>query len=102
MKANEFRIGNRVYNKHNEVHEIGYNCFQKFRTPSMSGNPSGFNPILLTEEWFLRFGIKQLGMNKFEHIDSGIILECAYDCKYVHQIQNLYFAIIGEEIKEKL
>lgn len=77
-------------------------------------------PILLTELWMSRFGFKSVGIggNIFEYKDSiggdhrfviesdGILLYpqidfdvcCFSEFKYVHQLQNLYFAITGEEL----
>ena len=73
-------------------------------------------PILLTEEWLLKFNIKQdewfcdnsykLSHNKlFENYDVSVCnvnktnIVCFADVKYVHQLQNLYFALTGEELK---
>ena len=76
------------------------------------------NPILLTEEWLLKFGFIKLGYN-YEFWDSSMwsvkqhknknswwLLSCneEVDCirlNYVHQLQNLYFALTGEELKLK-
>jgi len=57
-----------------------------------------FHPIPLTEEWLLRFNMYRIGMNKLHVINSSLYLECAYELKYVHQLQNLYFALIGKEL----
>jgi hypothetical protein len=65
-------------------------------------------PIPLTEEWFLKFGFESIysgtcyvqkrveiaynSMQGFYIIMSGLKIE------YVHQLQNLYFALTGEEL----
>ena len=130
MNANELRIGNLVYNKHGEVHEIGHNCFNRFRNLIMEGNPSGFQPIPLTEDLLLAAGVKKHPHNSNDfmleipqeddfyfyivfHISNegniSVILEGNgyYDSsgelelprlKYFHQLQNLYFALTGEEL----
>jgi hypothetical protein len=78
------------------------------------------NPIPLTEEWFLKFGFD---MHKFKSLDiiygtmyasnntenGGLEISLAIGrhveesdtlphIKYVHQLQNLYFALTGEEL----
>ncbi len=55
-------------------------------------------PITLTDELLRRCKIKQLAMNKFKHIPTGLYLECAYELKYLHSIQNLYCAFTNEEL----
>ena len=73
--------------------------------------------IPLTEEWLLRFGFKMDGighwwMNEefdfYEFVDrneDGFMLVIAGEehketyVKHVHQLQNLYFALVGEELK---
>ena len=66
-------------------------------------------PIPLTEEWLLRFdwnGYKQMNINSYFKIDEG---GCIWYCNdftgivisYVHQLQNLYFALTGEELTMK-
>ncbi len=112
MKASELRIGNIVdkgtivsfYEK--GIH-VGFgNCFDFNKC----------NPIPLTKEWLLKFGFTfdsigschlysgetaiiyidlcplnlSIGIN-YEHIEINHI-------KYVHQLQNLYFALTGEEL----
>lgn len=89
-------------------------------------------PITLTEEWFIRFGFKknisfyriigsdkalEVGLNNdtseiqyycyFRNFNKGgaddfVLLR--KDLKYVHELQNLFFALTGEEltiVKEK-
>jgi hypothetical protein len=81
-------------------------------------------PIPLTEEWLLKFGFKKpldwhcfkltLNNSDDERFKSslqvgfagcGYVQVCrsginayAVKCKYVHQLQNLYFALTGEEL----
>lgn len=86
-------------------------------------------PIPLTEEWLLKFGFEKRrcvpvdGREPFEYI-GGFYVESDYDArfdwednklflrdcddgavgkqiKYVHQFQNLYFALTGEELTIK-
>jgi len=76
-------------------------------------------PITLTEEWLERFGFegkfdnKEYGISfgrmdffvtKSMHVrvryDEGRSL-IPLDCKHVHSLQNLYFALTGEELELK-
>ena len=76
----------------------------------------GFQPIPLTEEWLLKFGFKKLNDDTFYYTDVKLKINqlkkgsTGYD-KYiyfkglpikpihsVHQLQNLYFALTGEEL----
>ena len=116
MKANELRIGNWV------------NDYQ-FKKPlkvtvgvlwEIENGMDFYERILLTEEWFLKFGGKT---DDFE-IDSFVLssLTCDYrffktdliggetywTCEkilgdtcieYVHELQNLYFALTGTELE---
>lgn len=64
-------------------------------------------PIPLTEEWLLKFGFDKID---FQFIKNGIklfpIRDLYYrgnfpiksDIKYVHQLQNLHFALSGKEL----
>jgi hypothetical protein len=76
-------------------------------------------PIPLTEEWLLRFGfirdnkeILSLKENENEFIffleGNHVIIDkqqgqqlsgISIDCEYVHQLQNLYFALTGKELE---
>jgi hypothetical protein len=77
-----------------------------------------FKPIPLTEEWLLKLGLEKIGiwtfsLNLVGNLDliyySGekgwsIGLKSYSDfsnLKYVHQLQNLYFALTGKELKIK-
>ena len=116
MKANELRIGNWV---EDTEHFKGY--FQVNRISSLTVESpewtleyNEIKPIPLTEEWLLKFGLKQIG-GSFELNDDnfslsfeGIEAFLCYggyveqsrpvNCKYVHQLQNLYFALTGTEL----
>jgi len=124
MTANELRIGNWVYHEPsvNEttngefiVSEI--NVFDK---NSINGlESSDVKPIPLTEEWLLRFGFektKKLYVKYFfgdyigvhvgdfsvgTYTHKGIAHAVQPSCMFVHQLQNLYFALTGEELTLK-
>ena len=70
-----------------------------------------YKPIQLTEEWLVKFGfIKRtptgyyfdmgrmsINLPDFEYKNIRIDVKL----KYVHQLQNLYFALTGEELTIK-
>jgi hypothetical protein len=66
------------------------------------------NPISLTEEWLLKFGAKKfdlgfnLDANNFRFSFNSILLcwinGIKTEVKYVHQLQNLYFALTAHEL----
>lgn len=80
-------------------------------------------PILLTEEWLLRFGFEKDYNSWILKINGGriaIIPQADYynfaiwsglgmhddyafisQIKFVHQLQNLYFALTGNELKKQ-
>lgn len=122
MKANELRIGNLVIYD-DEVVEIGEITHQGAykilggceRVTSKMWMPYKIiKPIPLTEEWLIKFGFEK-GGNWFdeggmielkEKEDAYVMLEdsyyhCSQDLFYVHQLQNLYFALTGEELTHK-
>lgn len=70
------------------------------------------NPIELTEDWLIKFGFQgnyiQLEELQITHEmdgyyladDNGIGVGVEY-IKHIHQLQNLYFALTGEELTIK-
>ena len=125
MEAKELRIGNYVgFIKHQ--HTTIIESMWEDLIGHSSGSERGiddFEPIPLTEEWLLKFGFKEYDKRKNRFItDDGFEIEiqgknyayCIYDvesaphlthfighCKYVHQLQNLYFALTNEELTIK-
>lgn len=104
MKANELRIGNFVSDRLGIV-IIGTNGRIEFADI--------YKPIPLTEEWLVKFGF----VKDYSGWQNGIRIE--YDkerqsyvldtdgndylqsplIKHVHRLQNLYFALTGEELE---
>lgn len=107
IKANELRIGNLLFNDGVVVTIDARSIFDIWDDKGLNN----YSPIPLTEEWLMRFG--------FEENEEGywVIVGQFYDMrkilktslyqgdlqstKYVHQLQNLYFAITGEELTIK-
>lgn len=127
MKTNELRIGNYLQGKNSHViiqtiYPVGHVKIKGNRSVFMvEGEHPCLSPILLTEEWLLRFGFKPKGEGysigiyeicdfkdfsdgSTEYIlyqwDSYNEIESAVkaNIRYVHQLQNLYFVLTDEEL----
>lgn len=119
MKATELRIGNIVLLDDEEITLTGIKgntVFWKdgFDMTGLTG--AEIKPIPLTEEWLLKFGFKPIDergyskeiVNKKDNYEYNFVLSkvddgydndvCLYTIKYVHQLQNLYFALTGKEL----
>lgn len=110
IKANEIRIGNwfDFYGRPMQVRPITINDIFYGKI---------YEPLPLTEEWLIKFGFKkpahswngdifhltewdEFPLNWAVAMDkNGAIL--VLKLKYVHQLQNLYFALTGEELTIK-
>jgi hypothetical protein len=117
MEVNELRKTNLIQDEKNNIFMVdGIDCFNcKILTTSIYEwfNEGLFEPIPLTEEWLLRFGFEDKGKKVFRIVNSGMNMSfsvaftgigytpCQFSSKrieYVHQLQNLYFALTGEEL----
>ena len=122
MEAKEIRIGNYV-NYDNKDAQINIEDFAHI----IKYDNQLINPIPLTEEWLLKFGFKietptnqfinefiincgeyVMGVcfNTFSSDNWFISIRTSYgnqpvtiQQKYVHQLQNLYFALTGKELE---
>jgi len=109
--ANELRIGNYIKSGDLEAQITAQGILYLKR-----GNMKA-KPIPLTEEWLYKFGFKvgevedyfdkNIGIKKILAIHLkdkefiigyGIYWTYHFKIKYVHQLQNLYFALTGEEL----
>jgi hypothetical protein len=118
MKASELRLNNYVL-EDGQVVLLSTN-YDLFKCLVNVDRGIGFEPIPLTEEWLLKFGfVKSKVSSQFDkekltiqianeleyhkkgrvYFNSWAILE--ESIKYVHQLQNLYFALTGKEITFK-
>ena len=114
MKAQELRVGNIVKSQYDKKPIVirGFDI-----NDLCEGMDSEcFQPMPLTEEWLLKFGTKKTIENNFEWKDNSLavyfkpnkkiyFMIATYmdrapgkEIKYVHQLQNLYFALTGEEL----
>ena len=112
MKASELRIGNLVKDG---------NDFEKvtiYHLDCLSIGRCEFDPIPLTEEWLEKselkrhhydyycdtFMLREIDGNEWivkyypEDMGSAKLINKGIILKYVHQLQNLYFALTGEEL----
>lgn len=120
MRSNEFRLGNLYHFE--DVSGMVVERVDYIENNMVDVNPMDLiHPIPLTEEWLLKFGFEKSTFGSstmfFSNNDSfGYIEEQAYRCndnygyclndekmwfleiKYVHQLQNLFFALTGEEL----
>jgi len=127
MKASELRIGNlikgkspekKVYEEPVELNEYYFLLFLN--------NMMDVEPIPLTEEWLLKFGFDKVGIALTSIAIAPLNLPCTFNLpntpfsfcqgklilttgtgdfcvniEYVHQLQNLYFVLTGEELKQQ-
>ena len=124
MKENELRIGNLVSSNNITIMVTGISNSYIISKDGYSGTKiDNINPIKITDEFLLKFGFieDEFCQNKFykKHIESKVQLRSYKDCvfldvndeeyeisfgkiKYIHQLQNLYFALTNEELKLNL
>ena len=118
MKASELRINNLVYGIDEDFNRLpvkigmGDLCDIECSTD----NEGNYEPIPLTVEWLLMFGFKTANDIYYEKDGIGLItgyaVGGAFVCGnsfgsrhthfyYVHQLQNLFFSLTGEELTIK-
>ena len=125
MTASELRIGNYV---NISLNDVEYNTIQikvdeRYYITQKNGV---YEPIPLTEDWLTKFGFKYINSNNsyltytknnyylqmdvrkadnkwtiFDDIISDLVEFAKVDITHVHQLQNLYFALTGKELKIK-
>ncbi len=123
MNPNELRLENLVYNTHGEIHQIRDTDFRHWSVPNMSMD-YGFYGIPLIPEIMQKAGFKfgkgggispadmwqgmpfwikdDLTFRGFISTAKSGTLHLAgyFNCQigYVHQLQNLFFALKGKEL----
>jgi hypothetical protein len=119
MKASELRMGNLVMDG-KDIEQVNARMIDM-----LVKIEADFDPIPLTEEWLLNFGFKKYVSDDIDiDIDfqisfhnkssEGLIVQLFMDSNgviffshsgislfSVHHLQNLYFALTGEELKKQ-
>lgn len=127
MKASELRIGNLIMGMdmvqtvfeildntdRGRIVHLGYEHLILVKENGNQYKPIEVHPIPLTEEWLLKFGFnyQKADVSSFYpfYVKSGFRINeegyhwyvqthCVH-IQYVHQLQNLYFALTGEELR---
>jgi hypothetical protein len=120
LRANELRIGNYYYG--DVLFPSEYNVITANDLVELDSDPLDdyYQPLPLTEEWLLKFGFEKkensLFTKKLEYIynslkycedykiwiyyndDNDAACNSIADLNFVHQLQNLYFALTNEEL----
>jgi hypothetical protein len=113
IEARELRIGNWVQwddpsHEQVQVESISYINHTNHRQYFVNGGIiDDFLAIPLSTYWLERFTIDQYGAYYQAGADSWSLVDDSGDgvtiylgsCKYVHQLQNLYFALTGTELE---
>ena len=94
MKAEELRIGNLVL-VDGEITIVKGWMIHLIQIEKTSNKK--IEPIPLTEEWLIRFGFKK-DMVLLTNSDGDNFYLSDFKIEYVHQLQNLYFALTGNEL----
>ena len=107
MKNNELRIGNLAYYNGEIVTINGISKEHPFinRVTIDYLEWDEIQPIPLTEEWLLKCGFNDKE-NQYRYKDRLIVIRdndfhdygTSVKLKYVHQLQNLYFALTNNEL----
>ena len=105
LESSDLRIGNLIMNTKGEVDIVNLEALAYIlREPSHQ-----CEPIPLTDEWLIKFGILAnvngwhiLFIKDHENIVFNPMYECNFkNIKHVHQLQNLYKALTGEDLEIK-
>ena len=128
MDARELRIGNYIYDNEVGCKGEFRVCAGDIKTIDDDQKEFDYSALPLTEEWLLKFGFSQVlnseyydsneygnceqiridtsqtednllikQSNSEERSDDVILVDNGI--KYVHQLQNLYFALTGKELE---
>ncbi len=122
MKANELRIGNYINDEQTTHIIVGVDnyCIKSYWLKDVEKEClyetqlNQIKPIPLTEEWLLKFGFEKDELGWFfkenDYCSFGLFFKdnewlfyiSDTKIKYVHQLQNLYFALTNNELTNKL
>ncbi|ALR29750.1 hypothetical protein ATE47_04090 [Chryseobacterium sp. IHB B 17019] len=121
MEAKELRIGNylKFLSKIEQVESvIDSDWIRLSKSDLVPINAAGLKPLDITEEWLYKFKFKQHEVTNFYFLEiindwTRIYFDPYHDIcdlsisshsavlnkiSFVHQLQNLYFALTGEEL----
>lgn len=114
MNANELRMGNYVFDKYGNIESVFEisKYGDLYRINEL--DPYYYTSIPLTDEWLLKFGFVkvldypcfrleglQIEFNGFDSQWGSGLLDEKTVIKFVHQLQNLFFALKGKELTLK-
>lgn len=117
MKVNELRIGNVLKEKYSgDLLIVIELTKQRITFDYQTTEKWQSEPIELTEEILLKCGFvkdefdnweneTRLGLYKPEEFDGYLSIwgdSTVGECNYLHQLQNLYFALTGQELEINL
>jgi hypothetical protein len=108
MKVNDLRIGNLVLFNNTDIGTVtGIEGFVSGQFKISINNRIDIKyyfdvikAIPLTEEWLLKFGFVKDKLTNYDWYKGDFEI-CIHDIKHVHQLQNLYHALTGEELKKE-
>lgn len=123
MEARELRIGNYVTGAKGAKYNgdtVKWNIGDYIECNKYCDYIDSFRPIPITEEWLIKLGFEKTNSSLHENknayqikwwgrfvIINDVLTPDEYyfldglnvDIKYVHQLQNLYFALTGKELE---
>lgn len=112
MKTTELRIGNKIQIGHTMV-TVSEILDGEIETPEegiIAISHSQISGIPLTSEWMVKLGFASHGRGKWEHVTMPVEIywnermdfyygnAVGISLDYLHQLQNLYFALTGKEL----
>ena len=115
MKANELRIGNYYYG--DVLFPSEYNVIIANDLVELDSDPLDdyYQPLPLTEEWLLKFGFyksdnygnDEYRLDGYSYFRGSFYISDCDECgesveiNFVHELQNLYFALTKQELTMK-
>lgn len=119
IQANELRIGNVIYLQNKPI-KVNIDTLNRILNPEYSENikfKDQYKPIELTSDIISKthfyydsdsesFQISDCTLKLYDYDDEGFMCVIfgneSHFIKYLHQLQNLYFALTGQELEINL
>src|SRR5690349_14348739 len=110
ISANELRIGNWLLDGNGNYYqfEVADFALLSTRPDTTECNPIPLTPEILTAAGFIKSADDRFYGHDFQpiyHIQSGyygaVGMPLYFKMRYLHQLQNLYFALTGTELEVK-